>query len=317
MLLMENLQELIALGKNLRILYVEDDVGLREETHKMLSRIFKDVIVANDGRAGLDAFLENEIDLILTDIEMPVMTGLQMSRLIKQSNQSCPIVVISAYTDVDYFLEAIEFDVDYYVLKPVNTQKFLQTLFIVCQRVEDTRIAKEYKDTQLKAQLADERQLMLEQVSNCSPNPMLVYAEGKLSFFNQAFASNFVELGTEKAIDTEIGFNIYLIDRMIIDNVIKDKVIAMEDFDITNMSENHCNISIKTLQGKKIFYIIKSYFVLADSSSAIMYTFNDITELMYQQAQLALYTKQIDSLVEDRFLSKDEKSNGIINKVKF
>lgn len=314
---MENLQELIALGKNLRVLYVEDDVGLREETHKMLSRIFQDVIVANDGQAGLDSFATHEIDLVITDIEMPVMTGLQMSRQIKEINQNCPIIVISAYTDVDYFLEAIEFDVDYYVLKPVNTQKFLQTLFIVSQRVEDTRIAKEYKEIQLKEQLADERQLMLEQVSNCSPNPMLVYAEGKLSFFNQAFASSFVELGTEKAIETEMGFNTYLLDRMIIDNVMKDKVIAMENFDITSLSENHCNISIRTLQGKKILYIIKSYFVLADSSPAIMYTFNDVTELMYQQAQLALYTKQIDSLVEDRFLSKDEKSNGIINKVDF
>ena len=313
---MEHLQELILLGKNLTVLYVEDDERLQEETQKMLSRIFKEVLVASDGKEGLAIYRSHHVDLVITDIEMPVMTGLDMSRLIKQQDQVCPIVVVSAYTDVDYFLEAIEYDVDYYVLKPVNTQKFLQTLFLVCRRIEDMNIAKDYKEKQLKDQLADERQLMLEQVSNCSPNPMLVYTEDKLSFFNQAFASAFVELGTEKAIESSTGLNSYLSDRMIIDDIIKDKVIAQEGFDIANLQDNF-NISVKTLQGKKVYFIIRSPFQLADNSEAIMYTFNDITELMYQQAQLALYNKQIDSLVEDRFLTRTPKNDGIINKVEF
>jgi len=313
---MEHLQELILLGKNLTVLYVEDDERLQQETHKMLARIFKNVIVASDGKEGLAAYRANNIDLVITDIEMPVMTGLDMSKYIKEENQVCPVVVVSAYTDVDYFLEAIEYDVDYYVLKPVNTQKFLQTLYLVCRRIEDMNIAKEYKDQQLKAQLADERQIMLEQVSNCSPNPMLVYAGDKLTFFNQAFSSSFVEMGTEKAIETTAGLNTYLSDRMIIDEIIKDKVIPLEGFDITNLKDKF-NMSIKTLQGKKVYFIIKSPFNLADSSEAVMYTFNDITELMYQQAQLALYNKQIDSLVEDRFLTRTPKNDGIINKVEF
>lgn len=313
---MEHLQELILLGKNLTVLYVEDDERLQEETKKMLSRIFKEVLVASDGKEGLATYKSHHIDLVITDIEMPVMTGLDMSKQIKEQNQVCPIVIVSAYTDVDYFLEAIEYDVDYYVLKPVNTQKFLQTLYLVCQRIEDMNIAKEYKEKQLKDQLADERQLMLEQVSNCSPNPMLVYTEDKLSFFNQAFASTFVELGTEKAIETSTGLNDFLNNRMVIDDMIKDKVVTQEDFDLANTKDSF-NISVKTLQGKRVYFIIRSLFQLADSSDAVMYTFNDITELMYQQAQLALYDKQIDSLVEDRFLTRTPKNDGIINKVKF
>jgi DNA-binding NarL/FixJ family response regulator len=313
---MENLQELIKLGKNFTVLYAEDDERLRIETEKMLSRIFKKIIVASDGKEGIEAFNNNDIDLVITDIEMPNMNGLTMSGLIKAKQQNCPIVVISAYTDVDYFLEAIECDVDYYVLKPVNTQKFLQTLYLVCQRVEDTKIAKAYKDNQLKERIADERQMMIEQVSNCSPNPMLVYCEGKLSFFNQSFSSSFVEMGTENAISTLKGLNSYLVDRMIVDDIIRDKVAGVEAFDITKLGENN-NISVKTLQGKKVFFIICSQFTLEDSTEALMYTFNDITELMYQQAQLALFNKQIDSLVEDRFLTKTARNNGIINKVEF
>jgi YesN/AraC family two-component response regulator len=313
---MENLQELIALGKNLTILYVEDDERLQQETHKMLSRIFKNIVVASDGKQGYEAFKNNDVDLVITDIEMPVMSGLAMTKLLKKENRECPVVVVSAYTDVNYFLEAIEYDVDYYVLKPVNTQKFLQTLYLVCRRIEDMNIAKEYKEKQLKETLADERQLMLEQVSNCSPNPMLVYAEGKLRFFNQAFASSFVEMGTERAIETPEYLSVYLEDRMIIDELLKDKVVPMENFNIEELSDTY-NISVKTLQGKKVFYIIRSDFNLEDNSKAVMYTFNDVTELIYQQAQLALYNKQIDSLVEDRFLTRTPKNEGIINKVEF
>jgi len=313
---MEHLQELIVLGKNLTVLYVEDDERLQQETEKMLARIFKKVLVASDGKEGLAVYKENHVDLVITDIEMPIMTGLEMSKYVKNINQTCPVVVVSAYTDVDYFLEAIEYDVDYYVLKPVNTQKFLQTLFLVCQRIEDMNIARSYKEEQLKAQLADERQLMLEQVSNCSPNPMLVYAENRLTFFNQAFASTFVELGTEKAINSSEGLSHYLADRMIIDEIIKDKVVPKEGFSLEDAKDSF-NISVKTLQGKKVYFVIKSPFNLEDNSQAVMYTFNDITELMYQQAQLALYNKQIDSLVEDRFLTRTPKNDGIINKVEF
>lgn len=313
---MEHLQELIVLGKNITVLYVEDDERLQQETEKMLARIFRNVIVASNGEEGLTAYKNNKIDLVITDIEMPIMTGLDMSKQIKETDQVCPIVVISAYTDAEYFLEAIEYDVDYYVLKPVNTQKFLQTLYLVCRRIEDMNIAKDYKAQQLKAQLADERQMMLEKVSNCSPNPMLVYASGKLTFFNQAFSSAFVEMGTEKAIEDVSGLNSYLSTRIVVDDIIKDKVLSLEDFDITNLKENF-NISVKTLQGKRVYFIIKSLFNLEDNSEAVMYTFNDITEMMYQQAQLALYNKQIDSLVEDRFLTRTPKNEGIINKVEF
>lgn len=313
---MEHLQELIKLGKNFTVLYAEDDERLRIETEKMLARIFKTIIVACDGKEGIEAYNNNDIDLVITDIEMPNMNGLTMSALIKSQNQTCPVVVISAYTDVEYFLEAIECDIDYYVLKPVNTQKFLQTLYVVCQRIEDMKIAKVYKENQLKERIADERQSMIEQVSNCSPNPMLVYVEGKLSFFNQSFSSLFVEMGTEKSISTVDGLNEYLQTRMIEDNILKDNIADIASFNISKLGENS-NISIKTLQGKKVFFIIDSQFIMADNTPATMYTFNDMTALMYQQAQLALFNKQIDSLVEDRFLTKTARNNGIINKVDF
>ena len=114
---MEHLHGLMELGKGLRVLYVEDDENLRLETTKIIERIFDMVDVASNGSEGLEAFKTAPYDLVITDIEMPHNNGIEMSRDIRQIDKSTPIVVVSAYSNADYFMEAISIGIDYYILK--------------------------------------------------------------------------------------------------------------------------------------------------------------------------------------------------------
>jgi diguanylate cyclase (GGDEF)-like protein len=120
----------ISILKNITILYAEDEKDLREVTHQILKGFTKKQYVAQNGQEGLELFRahENEIDLIITDVNMPVMNGLDMVKEIKKININIPIIVATAFSNKEYLLEAIDIGVDKYVLKPIDIAKLLQVM---------------------------------------------------------------------------------------------------------------------------------------------------------------------------------------------
>lgn len=116
--------------KNITILYAEDEAALREITLNILKGFTKKQFVAANGSEGLELFKENEseIDLIITDVNMPIMNGLEMIREIKKINPNIPIIVATAFSNTEYLLEAIDIGVDKYVLKPIDMKKLLQLM---------------------------------------------------------------------------------------------------------------------------------------------------------------------------------------------
>lgn len=120
----------ISILKNITILYAEDEKDLREVTHQILKGFTKKQYVAQNGQEGLELFKqhENEIDLIITDVNMPIMNGLDMVKEIKKINLNIPIIVATAFSNKEYLLEAIDIGVDKYVLKPIDVAKLLQVM---------------------------------------------------------------------------------------------------------------------------------------------------------------------------------------------
>lgn len=114
--------------KNLRVLYVEDDVDILESLKRPLSRRVGELFTASNGEEGLEAFKTHQPDLVITDIRMPVMDGLKMSREIRELDLRVPIVITSAFDDTEYFVEAIDIGVSQYVLKPIDINKLLDAL---------------------------------------------------------------------------------------------------------------------------------------------------------------------------------------------
>ncbi|PLX69358.1 MAG: response regulator [Denitrovibrio sp.] len=102
--------------KNLTVLYVEDDEITREMALRMLSKYFKVVYPAADGREGLELFGECNPDLIITDLSMPEMSGFEMINSIQKTSKDIPIIVTTAYRSE---AEALT-DVNAVVYKPVN-----------------------------------------------------------------------------------------------------------------------------------------------------------------------------------------------------
>lgn len=120
----------ISILKNITILYAEDEKDLREVTHQILKGFTKKQYVAQDGAEGLELFKqhENEIDLIITDVNMPILNGLEMVKEIKKINMNIPIIVATAFSNKEYLVEAIDIGVDKYVLKPIDVAKLLQVM---------------------------------------------------------------------------------------------------------------------------------------------------------------------------------------------
>jgi len=120
----------ISILKNITILYAEDEKDLREVTHQILKGFTKKQYVAQNGQEGLELFrkYEKEIDLIITDVNMPILNGLDMVKEIKKININIPIIVATAFSNKEYLLEAIDIGVDKYVLKPIDIAKLLQVM---------------------------------------------------------------------------------------------------------------------------------------------------------------------------------------------
>ncbi len=132
-------EELIALtkiSKTLKILYVEDNDDVREQTQKLLSNFFDEIIIAIDGKDGLKKFEEHKdsLNIVFTDINMPNMNGIEMLEGIRKINTTIPCIVISAHNESNFFLQTIKLGVDGYLLKPINVQQFLDTLTKILQR---------------------------------------------------------------------------------------------------------------------------------------------------------------------------------------
>lgn len=130
--------------KTLTVLYVEDEHMLREQILESLKRKFLNVLVAKDGLEGLELYQEHTPDLIISDIKMPNMDGLSMIEKIREGNFLIPIIVMTAYSDLNNLERAIDLDVDRFLKKP-TTKKELDsallksTLSIIKQKEIDDR----------------------------------------------------------------------------------------------------------------------------------------------------------------------------------
>jgi len=139
---MNNFKEIVKVSKNLSLLYVEDNEDVRKATLYFLEEFFDDIIVAKDGSEGFQEFYNSnisesihKIDLIITDINMPIESGLSMAKRIRELDEHIPILILSAYSDTNYFLESISLGIDGYILKPIEMKQFVKVLNKVITKI--------------------------------------------------------------------------------------------------------------------------------------------------------------------------------------
>jgi len=144
------------IASSFSLLYVEDDKDIAQAFITYLSKIFNEVVYAENGEEGLELYKQGNYELVITDINMPKMNGLDMSAEIKNINSHQNIIVVSAHSEVEFFLNSIKLGIDGYIIKPINYVDMNNALFKIVTKIKKF---KEY-DINVKQQ-----QELLSQVS--------------------------------------------------------------------------------------------------------------------------------------------------------
>ena len=117
--------------KNLKrytIVYAEDETIIRLNVTQMLEEYFKKVIAVSNGKEALKSYRENKADVLMLDISMPLMTGLEVAKVVREENEDIPIIMLTALSDRDTLLDAVDLGLVKYILKPMSNEVFIETL---------------------------------------------------------------------------------------------------------------------------------------------------------------------------------------------
>ena len=158
----------------IRVLYVEDEYGIRLPMLEMMSRWVEDIIVAANGQEGFEAFQQTGADLVISDLKMPQMDGLEMIAAIKNIDPNVKTIIVSAHSDAESFIEAINIGVDGFLVKPVLRDKLYETIhrfgrIVIAQR---------------NARLQEEKFMAL--AGTVIDAIIIVNEKGEILFWNQA-----------------------------------------------------------------------------------------------------------------------------------
>jgi len=123
-------------AKNITILYVEDDENIRLNTKRPLQYLSNKLFLASNGLEGLKIYKKEKIDIVISDIKMPKMNGIEMAKEIKKINPDQYIIFITAHSDTNFFLEAIDLQVDGYILKPIDYNLLKNKVFKISEQIK-------------------------------------------------------------------------------------------------------------------------------------------------------------------------------------
>ena len=113
--------------KNLKVLIVEDEQKLANLIRNSIKELFFKVAIAKDGIDGIKKFKSFKPDIVISDISMPNLSGLEMCKIIKSQKQT-PIIILSAYSQKEMLLEAIDLGISKYFIKPFDIESFIEYL---------------------------------------------------------------------------------------------------------------------------------------------------------------------------------------------
>jgi len=139
-------KELIKYSKDLHVLYVEDDNSLRDETFMLLSNFFTKMDAVEDGLKALKLYEDNRYDIVITDIRMPQLDGIEMTERILEINPEQPVIITSAHDETNYLLQLVNMGISSFVLKPLDLEKLMDVLYKVTKSIANENLIDSYRD---------------------------------------------------------------------------------------------------------------------------------------------------------------------------
>lgn len=126
------------------LLYVEDDDIVRENLESFFKRNVKSVYFAANGEEGLALYYEHKPDVIITDIAMPKLNGIQLAKKVREQKENTQIIITTSFSDNEYLLEAVNLQLVRYILKPLDLDKLTSALHQCDEALKTTKTNKKF-----------------------------------------------------------------------------------------------------------------------------------------------------------------------------
>lgn len=175
----------LKLLKRLNILFIEDEDNLRESLSKSFELIFAKVFTASNAKSGLKNYREKIVNIIIVDVNLGDMDGFEFVKEIRKDNLNIPIVFLTSHSEREYLLKALELQVDGYIVKPLDLDKFIEVMQRCVKKVEINSkvfITKEiYFDTNSKEVFKNNQKLKLGKKENLLLNLLIENIDNSIS----------------------------------------------------------------------------------------------------------------------------------------
>ncbi len=277
-----NYKLLAELAKDFTLLYVEDNIGLQKQASKIFEKFFANVIVANDGQEGLELFKEYYPNIVISDIKMPKMNGLDMAKNIKDIDKEVKIIITSAFDEKEYLIESIDVGIDKYLKKPIPLDAMITSLIEMINKINDEKNIKLFERyTADSFEYQDNMLILIEK------DEVLTVNKKCLEFFSQKNNTSFKEFFRK--------FSHLLLPH---ENFLYDKGQPSWLETIKDESGKLFNAKIKDDKGKNRHFVLKANRIPNKDDYYIL-SFDDITDLGMLEENDSNLSKE-DSMEEEK-----------------
>ncbi|MAC82615.1 MAG: hypothetical protein CL624_00610 [Arcobacter sp.] len=296
--------------KEINILYVEDDDTTREKLTKFLSRKFNNIESSINGAEGLIKFHEKKsknekFDLIISDINMPMMDGITMLEKIREIDSTIPVILITARTETSNLLKAIHLHVEDYITKPLDLE------------VIDAKLEKITKDLFYRSSYESQKKELENYISIINQEAIVskINKEGIITFVNEAFCN--ISLYNEEEL---IGQPYYITKHPdVSDSIVKNiwkTVLKGETW--TGTYKNRAKDNSEYFSKSKIVPLYDSTGKEIEEYLYIQFINTEEEHIKRQNnknilQQISFYKKSIANMQKELDLSKEENANIIKN----
>ena len=257
-----DIKELPRLLDGISLLYVEDNAKLGDKGTHFFEKLFSKVYQARNGKEGIELFLKYHPQIIITDIEMPEVNGLEMAKKIREVDKDVKIIITSAYDNKEYLLNTIDIGITGYMIKPIPINDITQTLYKLAQELQETKNKNIYNDYLHKMFHNQDNLLFMLEGDN-----VVLVNDITLDFFGLKDLAEFSDMFKE------FGSLLLPHDTFLYENE------NIKYLDVLKENQGKLyNVKIRDKKGK-LHHLILKIISIADKENLFILSLDDITQL--------------------------------------
>lgn len=279
----------------LKVVLVEDEKFARNVLYAILNEIVDQVWFAEDGRKGLSLIRTHRPDIVITDISMPGLSGLQMLREAKTVIPNLKTIVTTSYSETDYFLEAIELSVNRFILKPYNKNTIKEVFDELSQIIFFEKKFLEQEAVRINAEQAlKEREVLFRSLFDYAPLAIFLLDP-----------TTFRIIDANKAATKLFGYSREeFLELSQIDLTYPEEASRiMQTYGIPSLEfgdERRFEIKVKHKSGNSIYTEAREKIIKIDGKVLVIGMFSDLTERKLYEEQLFDYQSNLENKIEQR-----------------